>query len=120
MFAPPGKQAEVYNKMKDALAKIDDKAHPGLREQFEVAVERFEPGKGGSPGCEFISFPGFLSGPSECVFCVESGEGTLMMGCTDTPEPGKRYATILIAMNHGFSRGTVVSAFLQCPMNVTC
>ena len=67
MFAPPGKQAEIYNKMKDSLAKIDDKAHPGLREQFEIAMERFTPGKPGSPGCEFISFPGFLSGPSKCL-----------------------------------------------------
>ncbi|EKM59944.1 uncharacterized protein PHACADRAFT_250766 [Phanerochaete carnosa HHB-10118-sp] len=90
MFAPQGKQADIYDKMKDAVAKIDDKAHPGLREQFEVAMERFVPGKAGSPGCEFISFPGFLSGPN-------------------TPEPGKRYATILVAMNHGFSRGTVHS-----------
>ncbi|EKM59627.1 uncharacterized protein PHACADRAFT_250247 [Phanerochaete carnosa HHB-10118-sp] len=90
MFAPQDKQADIYDKMKDAVAKIDDKAHPGLREQFEVAMERFEPGKAGSPGCEFISFPGFMSGPN-------------------TPEPGKRYASILVAMNHGFSRGTIHS-----------
>ena len=70
MFAPPGKQTEVYNKMKDSLTKIDDKAHPGLREQFEIAMERFTPGKPGSPGCEFISFPGFLSGPSEWSLAV--------------------------------------------------
>ncbi|GJE87488.1 GMC family oxidoreductase [Phanerochaete sordida] len=88
MFAPPGKQAEVYQKMEDALGKIDDTAHPGLRKSFEIAMQRFEPGKPGSPGCEFISFPGFLSGPNP-------------------PEAGKRYATILVAMNHGFSRGTV-------------
>lgn len=96
MFMPPGKQAAIYDKMKDALAKIDEKVHPGLREQFQIQMERFEPGTGGSPGCEFISFPGFLSGPNP-------------------PEPGKRYATILVAMNHAFSRGTVHSTSSDPP-----
>lgn len=65
MFASEGKCAEIYNKMKAAAAKIDSKAYPGLKEQFEIAMERFQPGKPGSPGSEFISFPGFLSGPSK-------------------------------------------------------
>ena len=73
MFAPPGKHAEIYDKMKDAVAKVDDKANPGLREQFEIAMERFVPGKAGSPGSEFISFPGFLSGPSEYTLLLEFG-----------------------------------------------
>ena len=41
-------------------------ALPGLLEQYELLLERFAPGEG-SPGCEFVSFPGLLSQPSECL-----------------------------------------------------
>lgn len=53
--------------MQDAIAKLDS-THPGLKEQYEVAIRRFQPDKPGSPGSEFISYPGFLSGPSEYHF----------------------------------------------------
>lgn len=64
MFAPEGQHARIFQKMQDAVAALDGK-NPGLKEQYELALERFRLGKPGSPGSEFISFPGFLSGPSE-------------------------------------------------------
>ncbi|KIP10401.1 hypothetical protein PHLGIDRAFT_240805 [Phlebiopsis gigantea 11061_1 CR5-6] len=89
MFAPEGRHAQIFQKMQDAVAALDG-THPGLKEQYELSLERFRLDKPGSPGSEFISFPGFLSGPNP-------------------PVPGKRYATILVAMNHGWSRGTIHS-----------
>ena len=74
MFAPEGKRSEIFAKMQDAIAKLDS-THPGLKEQYEVALERARPGKPGSPGNEFISYPGFFGGPSKshsvlgCVGC---------------------------------------------------
>ena len=70
MFAPPDKQASVYAKMQAAVDAVDESTNPGLKEAFRIATERFIPGKRGSPGSEFISFPGFLSGPSESLFFV--------------------------------------------------
>lgn len=64
MFAPEGKRSEIFKKMENAIAKLDSK-HPGLKEQYELSLERFRPGQPGSPGSEFISHPGFLSGPSK-------------------------------------------------------
>lgn len=64
MYAPEGKRAQIYQKMQDAIAKLGS-TNPGLKEQYEAALERFQPDKPGSPGSEFISFPGFLSGPSQ-------------------------------------------------------
>ncbi|KAJ3556842.1 hypothetical protein NM688_g1799 [Phlebia brevispora] len=80
----------IYQSMKDKIAQMDPKTSPaGLLEQYRIQLERFEPGAG-SPGCEFISLPVFLSGPNP-------------------PVPGKRYASILVATNHTFSRGTIHS-----------
>ncbi|KDQ60229.1 GMC oxidoreductase [Jaapia argillacea MUCL 33604] len=59
----------------------------GIKEQWKIQVERLE--KGG-PGCELISFPGFLSYPNP-------------------PQEGKKYISVLVAMNHFFSRGTIHS-----------
>ena len=93
---------------------------PGLQEQYKINLQRFEPG-GGSPGCEFISFPGYLSGPSASLslslyLSIPSYPTpyfvlTRQNHSTDPPEPGKRYATILVAVNHCFSRGTIVCTF---------
>ncbi|THU92828.1 alcohol oxidase [Dendrothele bispora CBS 962.96] len=60
--------------------------NPGLREQYEIMLERLEGEQTG--GCEIIGFNGFLSAPNP-------------------PEPGKKYFSIFPAMNHYFSRGTV-------------
>ena len=64
MVTSEDKQAQIYKKMQDAIAKLGS-TNPGLKAQYEIAMERYQPGKSGSPGCEYISFPGFLSGPSE-------------------------------------------------------
>lgn len=68
MIMSEERHAGIFNKAKEALAKIDANANPGLVKQYELTLERMELGKGGSPGCEFISFPGLLSGPSESRF----------------------------------------------------
>ena len=79
MFAPPEKQAAVYAQMQAAAAAVDATANPGLKDAFRVAMERFVPGQPGSPGSEFISFPGCLSGPSEFLLFLlvkrKVGEG---------------------------------------------
>lgn len=87
MVTSADKQAQIYQKMSDAVTKLGP-ADAGLAAQYEIAKERCQPGNPGSPGCEYISFPGFLSGPNP-------------------PESGKRYATMLVAMNHCWSRGTI-------------
>ncbi len=67
--------AEIYQAMKEKVAKMEpDTSPPGLKEQYEITLERFEPGKG-SPGCEFITVPSFMSGPSK--FCFNSSHGTM-------------------------------------------
>ena len=64
MFASEAKRAEIYNKMKNAINELDPR-HSGLKEQYKIALERFQPDKPGSPGSEFISFPALFSGPSK-------------------------------------------------------
>ncbi|EIN09265.1 GMC oxidoreductase [Punctularia strigosozonata HHB-11173 SS5] len=73
-----------------AKAKIEQSKNnmpPGLYEQYQIQLQRLE---NGSPGCEIISIPGFMSGPNP-------------------PEKGKKYLTALAAVNHCFSRGTIHS-----------
>ncbi|KDQ55045.1 GMC oxidoreductase [Jaapia argillacea MUCL 33604] len=59
----------------------------GIKQQWKIQLERLEKG---SPGCEFISIPGFFSRPN-------------------LPKDGKKYLSISVAMNHMFSRGTIHS-----------
>ena len=63
MVTSSEKQAQIHQKMSDVVAKLGP-ADAGLKAQYEIAMERYKPGKPGSSGCEYISFPGFLSGPS--------------------------------------------------------
>ncbi|ETW75271.1 GMC oxidoreductase 12 [Heterobasidion irregulare TC 32-1] len=58
---------------------------PGLAAQYERQLEFWEKKDG---DLEVISFPSFLSGPNP-------------------PEPGKSYLSIIAAVNHQFSRGTI-------------
>ncbi|KAH9840900.1 GMC oxidoreductase [Rhodofomes roseus] len=77
----------IYEKAK---AKIMANAHrfpPGLMEQYTIQLERI---KNGAPECEVICFPGHFSSPAP-------------------PEAGKQYLSIVPAMNHCFSRGTIHS-----------
>lgn len=92
VFAP----LQLYSKRADeihkaAIEKIEankDKYPPGLYEQYQIQIERL---KEGAPGCEVVNVPGFLSFPNP-------------------PKPGKKYFSLLPAMNHQFSRGWTVSA----------
>ncbi|KAI0089283.1 GMC oxidoreductase [Irpex rosettiformis] len=79
---------EIYKSMEDIVAKLDPKTTPpGLLEQYKLLLERYKPGST-NPGLEFISFPGLMSFPNP-------------------PEAGKRYITLLVAVNHPWSRGTI-------------
>lgn len=72
----------IHEKIKQALEQLDPStAPPGLIEQYSLLLERFKPGEG-APGCEFVSFPGMLSRPSQpfrvdkedhsdCYLCIQ-------------------------------------------------
>ncbi|EPS98728.1 hypothetical protein FOMPIDRAFT_1125896 [Fomitopsis schrenkii] len=77
----------IYEKTKGKIEANKDKLPPGLLEQYNIQLDRI---KRGAPGCEIICIPAFLSGPNP-------------------PKEGKSYLTILAAMNHFFSRGTIHS-----------
>ena len=63
-FAGKEVTEKVHKMIQDRIASLDpETAPPGLLDQYNLMLERYTPGSG-SPGCEFISFPGFLSGPS--------------------------------------------------------
>ncbi|KAI0689397.1 alcohol oxidase [Cytidiella melzeri] len=80
----------------DSKEETDDEgllfAKQGLLDQYRLLEERYSDKEGeGSPGFEWISFPACYSFPN-------------------LPTPGKRYVTMMLVLNHGFSRGTVHSA----------
>ncbi|KZT28136.1 GMC oxidoreductase [Neolentinus lepideus HHB14362 ss-1] len=78
----------LYSAMKDKVDRETARyGKPGLKEMIDIQLERLERG---APSCEIISFPGFLGFPAP-------------------PKPGKKYISILVAMNHNFSRGTIHS-----------
>ncbi|ESK92577.1 gmc oxidoreductase [Moniliophthora roreri MCA 2997] len=66
----------------------NNKYPPGLAEQYEIQLERL---RNKRTGPEMAVVPGFLSAPKP-------------------PEPGKQYLTIVAAVNHNFSRGTIHTA----------
>ncbi|KAF7789456.1 hypothetical protein EIP86_000401 [Pleurotus ostreatoroseus] len=84
------KAREIYQSIRHIIDTTDFSSSPAsLKEQYEILAERFDPdSEKASPGCEFISFPGYLSHPNP-------------------PEPGKRYITFFAAANHMLSRGTI-------------
>ncbi len=51
---------EIYEKAKEAITKKLPNLPPGLKEQYEIQLERLKT----APGCEFITIPGNLSHPS--------------------------------------------------------
>ncbi|EIM84584.1 GMC oxidoreductase [Stereum hirsutum FP-91666 SS1] len=75
-------EADV-EKQKKALG---DKIPPSLEEQLKLQLKTLKDDT--LPDLEFIAFPGF--------FTTETA-----------PESGKSYVTILIVLNHPFSRGTI-------------
>ena len=55
----------MYQAVKAKIESMDPATTPaGLLEQYELMLKRIAPGSG-SPGCEFICFPGILSQPCE-------------------------------------------------------
>ncbi|KZT66041.1 GMC oxidoreductase [Daedalea quercina L-15889] len=81
----------IYEKTKAKVLANKDKYPPGLLEQYNIQLDRI---KRGAPGQEIICIPGFLSGPNP-------------------PKEGKSYITILAAMNHCFSRGSIHSTSID-------
>ncbi|KAJ3556844.1 hypothetical protein NM688_g1797 [Phlebia brevispora] len=90
----PERAAEIYAMGQNILRRMIENGAPRAHiEQTEILLERLKPGGSRrSPGCEIINFPGFIPG-----------------GIPNAPEPGKRYLSILMALNHNFSRGTIHS-----------
>ncbi|EPQ53452.1 alcohol oxidase [Gloeophyllum trabeum ATCC 11539] len=76
---------DIHKAARDKIEKNAAKYPSGLLEQYRIQLERLERG---APGCEYITFPGFLSQPNP-------------------PKPGKKYLTMLVLTNHLFSRGTI-------------
>jgi hypothetical protein len=52
---------EIYENTRERIMRNKDQCSSGLLEQYEILLARL---KSGAPGCELISFPGLLSGPS--------------------------------------------------------
>lgn len=50
----------IYEKAKEAITKKMASLPPGLKEQYEMQLNRLKT----APGCEFISIPGGMSQPS--------------------------------------------------------
>ncbi|KAI0797157.1 alcohol oxidase [Abortiporus biennis] len=77
----------IVQGVKDKILNKLDSFPSGTQDQYKLMLKRLERG---DPECEFITIPGFMSGPSP-------------------PSPGKKYITVLSALNHPFSRGTIHS-----------
>ncbi|KAI0687618.1 GMC oxidoreductase [Cytidiella melzeri] len=61
----------------------------GLVKQYAILKEKYACVEGeGSPGFQWICLPAFLSGPNK-------------------PTPGKKYITMMLVLNYGFSRGSI-------------
>jgi hypothetical protein len=94
---------EIHGDMADKIEKNADSYPPGLLEQYKIQLRRIEQQ---SPGCEMISFPGFLSFPNPPKPVRVSSEMHSLSFLT--PEQNTKYITMLFALNHNFSRGSIV------------
>lgn len=72
LVAPPDRAAEIYAMGQAILQRmIDSGDPPGWIEQTKILVERLEPGGSRrSPGCEIISYPGFIPGGQPSMFSL--------------------------------------------------
>ncbi|KAH9899627.1 hypothetical protein C8Q73DRAFT_680554 [Cubamyces lactineus] len=78
---------EIIKAAEDKIMKNAASYPPGLLEQYKISLDRLR----NSAGCEIIIFPGMM---------------------TPYPRPaekGKRYVSMVVALNHTFSRGTIHS-----------
>lgn len=97
-FLPLDAISDSYSSLVSGLenaihkAKLDPKSSPGLAEQLDVQLDIVKNPK--VPDTEFLAFPA----------CIHSKQA---------PEPGKSYLTVLMMLEHPFSRGTIVSAVLH-------
>ncbi|KAI0331244.1 GMC oxidoreductase [Cubamyces sp. BRFM 1775] len=78
---------EIIKAAEDKIMKNAASYPPGLLEQYKISLERLRH----SAGCEFIMFPGMLT------------------PYPNTPVKGKRYVSVVAALNYTFSRGTIHS-----------
>ncbi|KAH7882447.1 alcohol oxidase [Phlebopus sp. FC_14] len=76
---------DIIRAAEDKLLKKWSTYFYGLRSQHEIQLQRL---RDDAAPCELIVFPGFLSLPNP-------------------PQAGKKYCTIVAAVNHNFSRGSV-------------
>jgi hypothetical protein len=110
-FAPLEKYSErgaaIHKEAIDKFEKNKDSYPAGLREQLQIQIERLNYG---APGCEIITFPGFLSYPSEYLPHYTSDILYVRLNTwTDPPKPNTKYWSVFSSQNHTFSRGNVVS-----------
>ena len=78
---------DIHQAVIEKIEANKDNFPPGLYEQYRIQIERLMER---APGCEILSFPAFGS-------------------FQRSPEFGKKYYSLLVAMNHQFSRGWTVS-----------
>lgn len=97
--------ATIYESAAARVSQNKDKYPSGLLAQYEIQLERLKSGT----GCELISVPGLMSGPSKLHFSSSFFMIPMNPRLVDTPQKGKKYYTMLAAINHGFTRGTIVS-----------
>lgn len=64
MITSPERAAQIYSLAKATVQEmVNGGAAPALIEQNRILLDRLEPGgTGRSPGCEIISFPGYIPG----------------------------------------------------------
>ncbi|CDO73776.1 GMC oxidoreductase [Trametes cinnabarina] len=77
---------EIIKNAEEKIMQNAEKLSPALLEQYKMSLNRLRHGA----GCEFVSCAGMVSKPNPA-------------------EPGKRYLSIWVAMNHTLSRGTIHS-----------
>lgn len=98
---------EKATKSVEAL-KADKNIPPGRAEQYDIQLQRLKDDK--LPDFEFVGFPGFFPAYCECYgksHIIENLSATSV-----TPQPGKKYISMLFILNHPFSRGTIVGTLL--------
>ena len=66
------------------------------------------------PDIELVGFPGLFT--TTCMLSVSRVTCIQLRGkqTTATPQPGTKYTTMLMMLNHPFSRGSIVSYKFAC------
>lgn len=71
------KAQAIYQEAKAYIEQLEkDAILPGLMDQYQIQLNRLQPGHGPSgPGCEFIMSPGLIVAPSESPAAVSVIQG---------------------------------------------